>query len=209
VTPPISTYDVKKAYPELYAPKGSDFHEVEVPELLFLMVDGHGDPNVSPAYTEAVEALYTLSYGIRAIAKNDLGRVHVVAPLEGLWRADDPRVFVDRDKAAWDWTMMICQPAWITQDVVDDATKKAERRNLPGLGRVRFERFAEGRSIQVLHVGSYDDEAPVLARLHHEYLPEHGLTFNGDHHEIYLSDPRRTEAAKLRMILRQPVADVG
>jgi len=196
----VPSYDIKKALPALYAPKRGGFHVVDVPEIAFLMVDGHGDPNTSPAYTEAVTALYTLSYTVRAIAKTDLGRVHTVGPLEGLWSADDPAVFVTREKSAWDWTMMISQPAWITPDVVEAAKRKKK-----AVDGVRFASYAEGRSVQVLHVGSYDDEAPVLAALHREYLPEHGLTFNGRHHEIYLSDPRRTAPEKLRTILRQPV----
>ena len=193
-------YDIKKALPALYAPKPGGFHVVDVPELAFLMVDGHGDPNVSPAYADAVAALYTLSYTVRAIAKAELGRVHTVGPLEGLWSADDPAVFAAREKSAWDWTMMISQPAWITPDIVEAAMRKKK-----AVDGVRFTSYAEGRSVQVLHVGSYDDEAPVLAALHREYLPEHGLTFNGRHHEIYLSDPRRTAPEKLRTILRQPV----
>jgi hypothetical protein len=193
-------YDIKTAYPALYAPKPGGFHVVDVPEIAFLMVDGHGDPNVSPAYADAVTALYTLSYTVRAIAKAELGRVHTVGPLEGLWSADDPAVFAAREKSAWDWTMMISQPAWITPDVVEAAKRKKK-----AVDGVRFASYAEGRSVQVLHVGSYDDEAPVLAALHREYLPEHGLTFNGRHHEIYLSDPRRTAPEKLRTILRQPV----
>ena len=196
----MPSYDIKKALPALYAPKPGGWHVVDVPEIAFLMVDGHGDPNVSPAYADAVAALYTLSYTVRAIAKAELGRVHTVGPLEGLWSADDPSVFRTREKSAWDWTMMISQPAWITPDVVEAAMRKKK-----AVDGVRFTPYAEGRSVQVLHVGSYDDEAPVLAALHREYLPEHGLTFNGRHHEIYLSDPRRTAPEKLRTILRQPV----
>ena len=202
----MDTYDIKKALPALYAPPPGDFSVVEVPELSFLVVDGHGDPNVSPDYAEAVEALFSLSYAVRAVAKSELGRVHTVGPLEGLWSAEDPRAFVDRVKSAWDWTLMISQPSWITPGIVGAGMERAARKPRPGLDRVRFEAYAEGTSVQILHVGSYDSEAPVLARLHDEYLPEHGLTFNGRHHEIYLSDARRTEPAKLRTILRQPVA---
>jgi len=196
----VPSYDIKKALPALYAPKPGGWHVVDVPEIAFLMVDGHGDPNTSSAYADAVAALYTLSYTVRAIAKAELGRVHTVGPLEGLWSADDPSVFRTREKSAWDWTMMISQPAWITPDVVD-----AARRKKKAVDGVRFASYAEGRSVQILHVGSYDDEGPVLAELHREYLPEHGLTFNGRHHEVYLSDPRRTAPEKLRTILRQPV----
>ena len=205
----MDTYDIKKAFPMLYAPKPGDFHVIEVPALSFLMIDGHGDPNVSPAYAEAVEALFSLSYAVRATAKSELGRVHTVGPLEGLWSADDPTAFVAGNKSAWDWTMVISQPAWITPDIVEEAMKKAKKRALAALDRVRLEPYAEGTTVQILHIGSYDSEAPVLARLHDEYIPEHGLTFNGKHHEVYLSDPRRTEPAKLRTILRQPVAPVS
>ena len=202
----MDSYDIKKALPALYAPEPGDFHVVEVPELSFLMIDGHGDPNGSPAYAEAVEALFSLSYAVRAVAKSELGRVHTVGPLEGLWSAEDPRAFVAGDKSSWDWTMMICQPSWITPDVIGAATRKAAEKPRAGLVRVRFAPYTEGTSVQILHIGSYDSEAPVLARLHGEYLPEHGLTFNGRHHEVYLSDARRTDPAKLRTILRQPVA---
>lgn len=202
----MDSYDIKATFPALYAPGPGDWHIVDVPDLLFLQVDGQGDPNVSTAYTEAVEALYTLSYAIRAVAKADLGRVHTVGPLEGLWSAADPRSFVVGDKTAWEWTMMISQPAWITGAVFDRARTKLEGKELAALDRVRLERYAEGRCVQILHVGPYDAEAPVLARLHDEYLPDNGLTFNGRHHEIYLSDPRRTAPERLRTVLRQPVA---
>lgn len=202
----MPAYDLKRDRRDLYAP-GRAFAVVDVPELPFLMVDGHGDPNTEPAYRAAVEALFTASYAARAVAKAALGRVHVVAPLEGLWSAADLRVFSTRDKSAWDWTMMIAQPDWLTPAMVDEALAAARRRTAApaALDLLRFERYAEGRSVQVLHVGSYDDEGPTLARLHDEYLPQNGLVPTGRHHEIYLSDPRRTEAARRRTILRQPV----
>jgi hypothetical protein len=205
----MGSYDIKKALPTLYAPRQRGFHVVEVPELSFLMIDGHGDPNVSPAYAEALQALFSLSYAVRAIAKSELGRVHTVGPLEGLWSAEDPGAFIAGEKSAWDWTMMISQPAWITPDMIEAGTEKMEKKGRTALDRVRLATYTEGTSVQVLHVGSFDSEAPVLARLHDEYLPNHGLTFNGKHHEIYLSDARRTDPAKLRTILRQPVASAS
>jgi hypothetical protein len=211
----VLNHDVKKERKDLYAPKAGEFAIVEVPEMRFLMVDGHGDPNTVPAYTEAVEALYTTSYTVRALAKARLEKVHTVAPLEGLWSADDWEVFRTREKSAWDWTMMIAQPDWITGDLVDDALKAAEKKaaakkkELPALERVRFAPYVEGRSVQILHRGPYDDEGPTLRRLHDEFLPAQGLEPVGRHHEIYLSDPRKTEPAKLRTILRQPVTDAG
>ncbi|MGH1565229.1 GyrI-like domain-containing protein [Mumia sp. DW29H23] len=201
----MSSYDVKKDRRDLYAPKADEFALVDVPEMAFLMVDGHGDPNTAASYREAVEALYTASYAVRAVAKSRLERVHTVAPLEGLWFADDMTVFLTRDKGAWDWTMMIAQPDWITAAIVEEAMVAARRKQRPALDLVRFARYHEGRSVQILHRGSYDDEGPTLRRLHDEFLPAHGLEPTGPHHEIYLSDPRKTEPARLRTILRQPV----
>lgn len=204
----MQTYDVKKERRQLYAPRPGGFELVDVPEMWFLMVDGHGDPNTSAAYRQAVEALYATSYAVRAIEKQR-GRVHTVAPLEGLWSAEDLAVFRTRDKGAWDWTMMIAQPDWTTPATVEQALAAAEAKRSPALGLVRFERYPEGRSAQILHIGSYDDEGPVLERLHDEFLPANGLAPTGRHHEIYLSDPRRTEPATLRTILRQPVTAAG
>lgn len=201
----MHNHDVKRAFPTLYAPRAGDFHVVEVPELSFLMIDGHGDPNTSPAYAEAVRALFTLSYAVRGVAKTQLDRVHTVGPLEGLWSADDPGVFRSGEKGAWDWTMMIWQPSWISTELIEAAIRKTGSKGPAALARVRLDSYAEGTCVQILHIGPYDAEAPVLARLHDQYLPDHGLTFNGRHHEIYLSDARRTAPARLRTILRQPV----
>ena len=202
----METYDVKRARRELYAPRPGAVQLVDVPEMRFLVVDGRGDPNTAPAYREAVEALFTASYAVRAAAKGALGRVYTVAPLEGLWSAEDLAAFRTRDKGAWQWSMMIVQPDWIPAELVDDALASARRtKRRPALDLVRFEPYAEGRSAQFLHVGPYDDEGPALRRLHEEFLPAHGLAPGGRHHEVYLSDPRRTEPAKLRTILRQPV----
>lgn len=202
----MDKYDAKKAHKTLYSPKVKDFSVVEVPELSYIAIDGHGDPNTSSEYAEAVEALYGVAYAVKFESKKALERDFAVGPLEGLWRSDDMSSFVTRDKSAWSWTMMIGQPDWITEDMVAAAVDKtAAKKNLEALERVRLLTLTEGTSIQILHVGSYDDEAPTLARLHNQYMPEHGLAFNGLHHEIYLSDARRTAPEKLKTILRQPV----
>ncbi|WP_409466459.1 GyrI-like domain-containing protein [Amycolatopsis sp. GA6-003] len=206
----MEKYDVKKAHRALYSPSSKDFTVVDVPALQYLAVDGHGDPNTAPEYQNAVEALYGIAYSIKFASKKNLGRDFVVGPLEGLWRADDPAVFVARDKAKWDWTMLINQPDWVTEEMVREAAESvAKKKDNPALAEVRLRTLTEGASVQILHLGSYDDETPTLHRLHDEYLPEHGLTFNGDHHEIYLSDPRRTAPDKLKTVLRQPVKPLG
>jgi DNA-binding PadR family transcriptional regulator len=199
--------DIKRDRKDLYAPRAGRFELVDVPELPFLMVDGKGDPNTAKSYQDAVTALYAVSFAVKFASKKQLGRDYVVAPLEGLWSADDPAAFGARAKHEWQWTMMITQPQWITAAMVDDVIRlTVMKKDLPAVDQLRFERYAEGLSVQVLHIGSYDDEAPVLERLHHEFMPANGLAFNGRHHEIYLSDPRKTEPAKLRTVLRQPVA---
>jgi hypothetical protein len=202
-------YDVKREHRALYAPSAKHFALVEVPPMRYLAIDGHGDPNRAPEYAAAVGALFAVAYSVKFLSARELGRDLVVAPLEGLWRADDPQRFVTRDKAGWSWTMLISQPEWIGDEHVavarERAAAKADASALERLGLVELH---EGPSVQILHVGSYDDEGPVLERLHHEFMPAHGLTFAADHHEIYLSDARRTAPEKLRTVLRQPVRPV-
>ena len=198
--------DIKRDRRDLYSGRVGRFDLVEVPPMLFLLADGHGDPTTAQEYRTAVEALYATSYAVRALAKSELGRVHTVGPLEGLWYADDPRVFTARDKSAWSWTMMIWQPDWITPDIVSAALTKVTGSKAPDAReRVRFDTYAEGTAVQTLHVGSYDDEGPVIARMHEEIIPAHNAVPSGHHHEIYLSDPRKVDPAKLKTILRQPV----
>ncbi|GAA1482388.1 GyrI-like domain-containing protein [Gordonia sinesedis] len=205
----MQKFDVKKELSDLYNPKNRDWQPVDVPPMHFLMVDGAGDPNTAPAYREAVEALYSVSYGVKFASKKSLERDYVVAPLEGLWRADDPGVFVRREKDQFRWTMMIRQPEWIDEQMVTDAVDRAAaKKDLPALPGLRFSDYDEGRSVQLLHSGPYDDEGPALAQLHDEYMPAHGLTFGGDHHEIYLSDPRRAEPSRMKTIVRQPVRNI-
>jgi hypothetical protein len=111
-----------------------------------------------------------------------------------------------RDKSTWDWTLMIMVPDWITRDMFDTALARVPPGNSPtSLDRVRLETLEEGRCVQTLHIGPYDDEAEILARMHHDFIPAAGLRMTGKHHEIYLSDIRRVEPARLRTILRQPV----
>ena len=198
--------DFKKSL-DSYQARHHEFRVLDVPSLQYLIVDGHGDPNTASEYADAIGALYPIAYKIKFASKQDLGRDYVVSPLEALWWASDMDVFTTaRDKSQWDWTAMIMVPDWITSDTFDDAVAKAAAKNRPtSLDRVRFERLDEGRCVQTLHIGSYDDEAEVLAELHHDFIPNAGLKMTGKHHEIYLSDARKVEPAKLRTILRQPV----
>lgn len=201
--------DLKRTLAHLYAPKAGDFALVDVPPLSFLMIDGAGDPNASADYAAAVEALYSASYALKFMIRKADGIDYAVMPLEGLWWADDMATFVERRKAEWRWTMMILQPETVTPGHVRAALDQVvTQKGLRRAAAIRFETYHEGTALQILHVGSYEAETPTLARLHHEVMPARGLTFNGKHHEIYLSDPRRTAPDKLKTILRQPVRAV-
>lgn len=204
----MNKIDFKKELKELYNPSSRDFTIVDVPKMNYLMIDGQGNPNTSPDYADVVEALYSVAYTLKFSSKK-LGKDYSVMPLEGLWTADELDAFTTRAKDTWKWTMMIMQPNWITDDMVKSAIETVRKKKNPrALDRIRFEAYEEGTSVQIMHVGSYDDEAPTLHKLHTKYMPEHGFTFGKPHHEIYLGDPRRTAPAKLRTILRQPVVGI-
>ncbi|MDA5339605.1 GyrI-like domain-containing protein [Stenotrophomonas maltophilia] len=200
--------DFRKRDRALYQPPAGRFVPVDVPPLPYVMVDGRGDPNTAPAYAQAVQWLYSVSYALKFALKAE-GRDYVVPPLEALWSADDPASFVARRKDEWAWTVMIRTPEDIRPAQWQAAISKARAKLGDAPPSLRHERLAEGLSLQTLHVGAYDDEGPVLAHLHDEVMPALGYTFAGPHHEIYLSDPRRTEAARLKTVLRQPVRPIG
>jgi hypothetical protein len=197
--------DFKRELRELYSAK-PEATFVNVPELQFVMVDGHGDPNEAPEYVEAVQALFSVSYTARfALKRAPEGLDYGVMPLEGLWWAQDMSAFTTGDKSSWDWTMMIMQPAQVTREVFEDARGAAARKkSLPAIDRLRLEPFSEGRSAQLLHVGPYASEGPSIQRLHAS-IADQGCELVGRHHEIYLNDPSRTAPEKLRTIIRQPV----
>ncbi len=199
--------DLKKTFKSHYAPPKDKWVEINVPPQQYLMVDGAGSPGEAPEYFRAVEWLYSLSYPLKFMSKKELERDYTVMPLEGIWWAEDMDAFTQpgrRDE--WQWTLMILQPDWITLDMLNRAIQKTLEKRDDKPPSLRLEKFHEGRCLQKLHVGPFADEAPVLAQLHHELMPSLGFTFNGNHHEIYLSDPRKSPPEKLRTILRQPIA---
>lgn len=199
----MNKLDFRTERKDLYAPSAKEFSVVDVPEFDFLMVDGHGDPNTSPLYAEAVEALYALSYTAKFASKQQFELDYAIAPLEGLWDSARMESFIDRSKDEWSWTMMIRQPTWLTPELWDAARTKLAKKKLPALERVRLESFAEGTAVQIMHIGSYDDEAPTIARMH-EWIAANGHAERGRHHEIYIGDPRRSAPEKLKTVLRQP-----
>jgi hypothetical protein len=200
--------DLMKDLQPLYRPPVREPVLVEVPALSFLMVDGAGDPNTSPEYAQAVEALFAASYGAKFMVKRGPEATdYKVMPLEGLWWSADMAAFLEGRRDAWEWTMMIVQPPAVTADLIDRAVDEAGRKkDIPALGNLRFEGFEEGLSAQIMHVGAYSEERPTIEGLH-AFITEEGYSRRGRHHEIYLSDPRRTAPERLRTIIRQPVGE--
>lgn len=198
--------DFKKTLPA-YRAKRNVLQIIDVPTMQYLMIDGHGDPNTTPIFSESLETLYPLAYKLKFASKRTLGRDYVVPPLEGLWWAEDMDSFTRaRNKSHWDWTLMLMVPDWIDEQLFDETLAATSAKNPPPrLAGIRLETLAEGSCVQTLHVGSFDDEAAILATMHDEFIPGNGLQMTGKHHEIYLSDSRRVAPEKCRTILRQPI----
>ena len=170
---------------------------VNVAPARYLAITGHGKPGGSE-FANAVGALYTASFTIKMASKT-AGSDYAVSKLEGLWWKEGSSV-------AWTWQLLIRVPEFITKKHLAEAVAKLlEREKDEIVSRVTMETLDEGKCVQVLHIGPYTAEQPTIAKMR-AFAKQHGLSFKGRHHEIYLSDPRRVEADRLRTILRQPVA---
>jgi len=199
--------DYKKQLKHLYSPSAKKVEIVDVPQINFLMVDGEGDPNTAKSFSDAIEALYPLSYTLKFMVKNgEMGIDYGVLPLEALWWADDMSAFTTGDKDAWKWTLMIMQPEFITLKMVEEATEEVARKKKPAsLPLVRFESFKEGKSAQIMHIGPFSEEGPTIEKVH-LFIKDNGSRRIGKHHEIYLSDIRRAAPEKWKTIVRQPMS---
>jgi len=196
--------DFKKELKHLYQPSAKEFSVVEVPPMNFLMIDGHGDPNNNPDFQGGMDALYGMVYTIKFALKPQ-GIEFVIPPSEALWWMEDMSEFSMETKDRWDWTMMIMQPDEVTDEIVEEARLElARKKDPPALSKLRYERYAEGLSVQIMYFGAYADEGPTIARMH-DFIRDNGYQTNGKHHEIYLGDPRRTAPEKLKTVIRQPI----
>lgn len=197
--------DYKKTLKQFYQPGAKKVELIEIPPLNFFMIDGMGDPNTSPEFKDAVEALFSLSYTLKfMIKKGAAGIDYAVMPLEGLWWADDMTQFSVDDKSGWKWTLMIMQPEVITAEIVQSARKLVlAKKKLPAIERLRFEVFHEGRAAQIMHIGPFSTEGPTIEKVH-QTIQENHHELTGKHHEIYLSDIRKGNPANWKTIIRQP-----
>ena len=199
--------DYKKQLKHLYKPSAAKVEIVEVPKMNFLMVDGEGDPNKAKSFSDAIEALYPVSYTLKfMVKKGEMGIDYGVMPLEGPWWADDMSAFTSGNKDAWKWTVMIMQPKFITPKMVEAAIAEVKKRKNPvALPLVRFETFHEGKAAQIMHIGPFSEEGPTIEKVH-AFIEAQGSQRVGKHHEIYLSDIRRASPEKWKTIVRQPMS---
>jgi hypothetical protein len=207
-------FSFTKAMPELYGPKKGQVAHLVVPQLTFIAIDGEGSPN-GPDFQAAMAALYSVAYTLKFLSKTQLAKDYVVPPAEGLWWADNPESFATGAQDDWRWSLLSAVPSWIHEEEFERALGFAQKKSaeakppVPGelraLSRAQFLKVAEGECLQTLHVGPYSSVSATLDILHNQVMPAEGLTFNGPHHEIYLSNPSRTAPEKIKTVLRQPV----
>lgn len=204
----MSKIDYKKELKELYRPPAKKVVEVNVPQMNFLMIDGTGLPDEQSPTTEfgqAIEALFSVSYKLKFMIRNGQGMDYGVLPLEGLWWADDMSDFIKGNKSKWKWTAMIMQPGPVTKKLVNEAIKQVQdKKDLPSVDRLRFKLFKEGPCAQILHIGPFSEEGPVIEQVH-SFISKCGRKPAGKHHEIYLSDIRRVAPENMKTVIRQPM----
>lgn len=199
----MKTLDHKKELKPLYSARKNRPAIVDVPRMQFLMFDGHGNPETNPMMQDGFQALYSLAYPIRFAIKDRDQVAYSVMPPEGLfWSPGDDLELADM--AGWNWTLLLMQPDFVTQDDLDVAQQRARENGIAPAAAVRLDVYEEGLSAQVMHVGPYSAEEPTI-RLLHEFIAAEGYEMRGRHHEIYLGDPRRAKPENLRTIIRQPI----
>lgn len=199
--------DYKKELKHLYRPSARNVEIVEVPQMNFLMIDGEGDPNSSQSFSDAIEALYPVSYTLKfMVKKGEMDIDYGVLPLEAIWWSVDMSAFSTGNKDAWKWTLMIMQPEFITQKMIKQAMEEVKRKkNSASLPLLRFDTFKEGKAAQIMHIGPFSEEGPTIEKLH-LFIEENSSRRVGKHHEIYLSDIRRATPEKWKTIVRQPMS---
>ena len=203
--------DWKKKWKHLYKPPTGKVVLVEVPEIQYLMVEGHGDPNISQEYKDTFGIIYPVAYTLKFMSKGK-GKDYVVMPPEALWWADDMNDFLTGNKDNWNWLSIMMIPNNITEEMFNEAveqvrTKKADELP-PTFSKLRFEKYNEGKAAQIMHIGPFSEEHENIMKIH-QFIKEQGGSFDGKvwgqyHHEIYLSDPRRAKPERMKTVIRQP-----
>ena len=205
-------FDFKKEYKELYQPKSKP-QITAVPPMNYIAVRGTGDPNEDGgAYQQAISVLYAVAYTLKMSYKTDYKIAgffeYIVPPLEGFWRQDDVDGVHYADKSGFHWISVIRLPDFVTKTDFDWAVQTAAKKKHLDCSSAEFLTIEEGLCVQMMHVGSYDDE-PASVAVMDEYLAQNGyandLTAERLHHEIYISDPRKTAPEKRKTVIRHPI----
>lgn len=204
----MKNLDYKKDFKHLYLPPTAPVL-VDVPPALFAVVKGHGNPNDNPEFQAAMQALYALTWTIKMLPKKGVAPEgyypYTIFPLEGLWDMDVSEmgsdIRLDKDKFVWD--VMIRQPGFVTQDLVDTVKEMtAKKKDAPDMSLVRLRTITDGLSVQMMHVGPYDAEPASFAKMDN-FCASEGLARVGHtHREIYMGDPRKTDPTKLKTVIR-------
>ncbi len=196
--------DLKKQFKELYNPSVKQISTIDVPQMNFLTLEGKGDPNKKD-FADSIQAMYPLAYTIKFDFKKNKDIDFSVMPLEGLWWADDFNDFDPQNgnRDNWKWKLIIMQPDFVTkEDFERNLQIVKQKKKLPLLENIKFESIKEGQSAQLMHIGPFIEEGPNIQKVH-DFIKQSGGKLSGHHHEIYLSDPRRTAPEKLKTIIRQ------
>ena len=198
----MAKLDLLKEYKNYYS-AGKKPEIQEFGEAVYLTIEGQGEPG-GDIFTKKVEALYPLAYGIKKIFKeqgNDFG----VPKLEGLWWVESSEPALEIPRSEWCWKLLIRMPDFVTKEAVESAKPEvAKKKKNDLIQEVSLEKITEGKCVQIMHIGPYTTE-PATIELLMEFIAENGLSINGLHHEIYISDPRKTEASRMKTIIRYPV----
>ncbi len=198
----MSKLDLRKTEKEYYK-AGSKPTEVELRPYNYLIVEGVGAPE-DAHFHNAINSLYGIAYPLKFYYK-EKGNDYVVPKMEGQWWVEGEVPFEEQERSAWHWKLMIPQPDFVSEDDFLSVLASAKENGKINEGiEVKFESIHEGRAVQILHLGSYDNEKENIDKIL-AYIEENELQVNGYHHEIYISDPTKTPVEKLKTILRYPV----
>lgn len=207
----MNKLDLRKQFKVFYNPSARKVEVVDVPRFQFVLIDGLIEPGMgpgsSPAFQEAMQALYGAAYTLKFMSKQRKEDPidYSVMALEGLWWVEGGEFSFQR-KDNWAYTLMMMQPDHITEGMFQDALRQLRQKkgDQPAFSQLRLEPFQEGLCVQTMHVGPYDAEPATIEKMD-AYAHEQGYQMHGKHHEIYLGNPLRADPDKLKTILRHPV----
>ncbi len=198
----MSKLDLVKEFKSYYGANNKP-EIVEFEGILYLSIEGKGEP-AGEVFTKALEALYPLAYGVKKICKSQ-GKDFGVPKLEGLWWVKSNKPALEVPRSEWFWKLLIRMPDFATSEIVNNAKEEVfKKKSLDLIKEIKFETMDEGKCVQIMHIGPYATEPETIQKMK-KFIKENKFNESGLHHEIYLSDPRKTAPEKMKTILRQPI----